>query len=131
MCKVVKVNLSSYYHWVKSGCIITKVDKQLNELIEIIFVQGRNNYGTRRIQSKLLELYGLIISRKRISNIMKNLNLKVRMKRRYKNTTDSNHNLPIAPNKLNRDFYASNLMKNMLEILHIYQRAKDGFTWQL
>lgn len=108
MCKVVKVNLSSYYHWVKSGGIITKVYKQLNELIEIIFVQSRNNYGTRRIQSKLLELYGLIISRKRISNIMKDLNLKVRMKRRYKNTTDSNHNLPIAPNKLNRDFYASN-----------------------
>ena len=30
------------------------------------------------------------------------------MKRRYKNTTDSNHNLPIAPNVINRDFYASN-----------------------
>jgi len=29
------------------------------------------------------------------------------MKRRYKNTTESNHNLPIAPNVLNRDFYAS------------------------
>ncbi|MDD3055067.1 MAG: IS3 family transposase [Aliarcobacter sp.] len=108
MCKVVKVNLSSYYHWVKSGRVITKLDKQLNELIEIIFVQGRNNYGTRRIQSKLLELYGLIISRKRISKIMKELNLKVKIKRRYKNTTDSNHNLPIAPNILNRDFYASN-----------------------
>ncbi len=39
---------------------------------------------------------------------MKYLNLKVKMKRRYKNTTDSNHNLPIAPNTLNRDFYASN-----------------------
>ena len=39
---------------------------------------------------------------------MKNLNLKVKMKRRYKNTTDSNHNLPIAPNILDRDFYASN-----------------------
>ena len=48
------------------------------------------------------------MSRKRISNIMKNLNLKVKMKRRYKNTTDSNHNLPIAPNILDRDFYASN-----------------------
>lgn len=38
----------------------------------------------------------------------RDLNLKVKMKRRYKNTTDSNHNLPIAPNILNRDFYASN-----------------------
>lgn len=108
MCKVIKVNLSSYYLWIKAGRIIKKIDPQLNKLIEAIFVQGRGNYGTRRIQSKLLELYGLIISRRRISNIMKDLNLKVKMKRRYKNTTDSNHNLPIAANILNRDFYASN-----------------------
>ena len=39
---------------------------------------------------------------------MKDLNLKVKMKQRYKNTTDSNHNLPIAPNILNQDFYVSN-----------------------
>ena len=108
MCKVVKVDLSSYYHWIKAGSVVKKVDEKLNELIEVIFVQGRNNYGTRRIRDKLKELYGLIISRRRISNIMKDLNLKVKMKRRYKNTTDSNHNLPIAPNILNRDFYASN-----------------------
>ena len=107
MCKVIKVNRSGYYHWVSTGCIIKKVDTQLDDLIQSIFVQGRNNYGTRRIQDKLKELYGLIVSRKRISRIMKDLNLKVKMKRRYKNTTDSNHNLPIAPNLLNRDFYAS------------------------
>ena len=108
MCKVIKVNRSAYYNWVQTGCIVNKVDNQLNELIQAIFIQGRNKYGTRRIQDKLLELYGLIVSRKRISSIMKDLNLKVKMKRRFKNTTDSNHNLPIAPNLLNRDFYASN-----------------------
>ena len=107
MCKVIKVDKSSYYHWVKAGCIVKKVDKRLNELIEIIFIHGRYNYGTRRIQDKLKELYGVIVSRKRISNIMKDLNIKVKMKRRYKNTTDSNHNLPISPNILKRDFYAS------------------------
>jgi transposase InsO family protein len=108
MCKVIKVNRSAYYHWIEAGMIVKKVDKQLNDLILAIFTQGRNLYGTRPIQGKLLELYGLIVSRKRISMIMKDLNLKVKMKRRYKNTTDSNHNLPIANNILNRDFYASN-----------------------
>ena len=108
MCKVLKVNRASYYHWLSSGSVIRKVDIKLNELVEFIFNQGRNAYGTRRIKDKLLLYYGLFVSRKRISNIMKNLNLKVKMKRRYKNTTDSNHNLPIAPNILNRDFYASN-----------------------
>ena len=49
MCKVVKVDLSSYYHWIKAGSVVKKVDEKLNELIEVIFVQGRNNYGTRRI----------------------------------------------------------------------------------
>lgn len=107
MCKILKVDRTSYYHWIRAGCVVNKKDTQLNELIEAIFIQGRNNYGTRRIKDKLQELYGLIVSRKRISNIMKNSNLKVKMKRRYKNTTDSNHNLPIAPNILNRDFYAS------------------------
>jgi transposase InsO family protein len=108
MCKVIKVNRSGYYHWIEAGMIVKKVDKQLNDLVHSIFTIGRNTYGTRPIRDKLLELYGLIISRKRISNIMKALNLKVKMKRRYKNTTDSNHNLPIARNILDRDFYASN-----------------------
>jgi len=107
MSKVFKVDRSSYYHWIKAGCIVKKEDAQLNNLIEAIFIQGPKNYGTRRIQDKLKELYGLLVSRKRISNIMKDLGLKVKVKRRYKNTTDSNHNLPIAPNLLNRDFYAS------------------------
>jgi len=47
MCKVLQVDKSSYYHWVKGGCITKKVDEKLNELIEIIFVQGRQNYVER------------------------------------------------------------------------------------
>jgi transposase InsO family protein len=109
MCKVLKVNRASYYHWIKSGSVIKKVDTKLNELVKSIFTIGKNTFGTRRIRDKLLLYYGLIVSRKTISNIMKDLNLKVKMKKRYKNTTDSNHDLPIAPNILNRDFYASNL----------------------
>lgn len=107
MSKVLKVDRTSYYHWIKAGCITKKVDKQLNGLIETIFIQGRKNYGTRRIQDKLKELYGVMVSRKRVSLIMKELGLRVHMKRRHKSTTDSNHNFPIAPNLLNRDFYAS------------------------
>ena len=108
MCKVLKVNRASYYHWVSSGSIIRRVDEKLNSLVESIFIEGRSTYGTRRIKDRLLLYFGLFVSRKRISNLMKELNLKVKMKLRYKNTTNSNHNLPIASNILNRDFYASN-----------------------
>ena len=61
MCRILKVDRASYYHWIKSGSITKKVDKKLNELIEIIFVQGRGNYGTRRIKDRLLQRYGVII----------------------------------------------------------------------
>jgi len=127
MCKVLQVDKSSYYHWIKMGCITIKFDVKLNELVEIIFVQGRQNYGTRRIKERLVQRYGIIVSRRRIGAIMKYLGLKAKTKKRYKiNTTNSNHNLPIAPNLLNRDFYARNpdekyvgdkiLYKNILKV---------------
>ncbi len=108
MCRILQVDRSSYYHWIQSGCIVKKIDVKLNELIEIVFVQGRGNYGTRRIKDKLKQNYGLIASRRRIGVMMKDLGLVAKTKKRYKvNTTDSNHDLPIAPNLLERDFYAS------------------------
>ncbi len=85
-----------------------QIDKKLNELIEIIFMQGRENYGTRRIKDKLVQRYGFVVSRRRIGRIMCELGLVAKTKKRYRiNTTNSNHNLPVAPNILNRDFYAS------------------------
>ena len=105
MCKVLKVNVSSYYHWVRTGCIVQKVDEELNELIKNIFKAGREAYGQRRIKDALLNKHGLIVSKRRIGNIMKSLNLIPKMRKKFKvNTTDSNHNLPIAPNILDRDF---------------------------
>jgi len=105
MCKVLKVNVSSYYHWCRTGCVVEKVDHELNNLIKIIFKAGREAYGQRRIKEALEKKYGLVVSKRRIGNIMKLLNLVPKMRKKFKiNTTDSNHNLPIAPNILNRDF---------------------------
>jgi len=106
MCRLLKVDRSSYYHWVKMGCIVEKIDTSLDELIIEIFEEGRKKYGTRPIQAKLLESHGVILSRTKLGKIMKRLNLVVKVKKRFKNTTDSKHDLPIAPNVLNRDFNA-------------------------
>jgi len=105
MCRVLEVNMSSYYHWIRSGCIVEKVDEELNSLIKSIFKAGREAYGQRRIKEALAKKYGLIVSKRRIGNIMKSLNLVPKMRKKFKvNTTDSNHNLPIAENVLDRDF---------------------------
>lgn len=105
MCKVLKVNRSAYYHWAKAGCIVNKVDEKLNQLIQDIFIEYREVYGTRRIKAVLLQEYGVIVSRRKIGKIMHALNLRVKMKRKFRvTTTDSNHNYSISPNRLQRDF---------------------------
>jgi len=107
MCKVLNLKSSSYYHWCRAGCIIEKIDKELNSLIQGIFKAGREAYGQRRIKEALTKKYGLIVSKRRIGNIMKSLKLIPKMRKKFKvNTTDSNHNLPIAENILDRDFYS-------------------------
>jgi transposase InsO family protein len=108
MCKILKVSQSCYYQWIKQGSIVHKVDEQLNELIKEIFEQSRQTYGTRRIREALMKKDGLVMSLNKIGKIMKHLNLQVKMRRRFRVvTTDSNHNYPIAPNRLDRDFYSS------------------------
>ncbi|MBP6168404.1 MAG: transposase [Leptotrichiaceae bacterium] len=39
------------------------MDKDLNNLIKIIFEQARATYGTRRLKEVLKQRYGLIVSR--------------------------------------------------------------------
>lgn len=109
LCKIFKLNRSAYYHWVKSGSVIKKVDKQLNILVKEVFISSREAYGVRPIKESLIQRYGVIISKRRIGRIMNLLNLKTKMKRRFKvTTTNSNHNFTIALNIINRDFYSSN-----------------------
>ena len=107
MCKILKVSQSCYYQWIKQGSNIHKIDEQLSELIKEIFEQSRQTYGTRRIREALMKKYGLVMSLNKIGQIMKYLNLQVKMRHRFRVvTTDSKHNYPISPNRLNRDFYS-------------------------
>lgn len=112
MCKLFCLTRSSYYNWLDNGCIVEKVDKPFNTLLKKIFEESRATYGTRRLKVILEKRYGLIVSRRKIQKSLTKMNLKVKMKRRYKViTTTSNHKLPISPNHLERDFYSSNSNK--------------------
>ena len=71
-----------------------------------IFKESRGLYGTRRIRRKLLQL-GKAVGRKRIARLMKGASLYCKTKRRFKVTTNSKHNNPVAPNLLQRQFNVS------------------------
>jgi putative transposase len=81
MCKVFQISRSCYYLWAKKGCITKKVDETMDNLIQISFEHSLATYGTRRLKHLLVQKYGLIVPRRKIQNIMKYLNLKVKMKR--------------------------------------------------
>ncbi|MEZ4694660.1 MAG: IS3 family transposase [Aliarcobacter sp.] len=129
MCKLFKVSRSCYYNWIEKGCIVNRVDVEFNNLIKNIFEQARATYGTRRLKEILKQRYGLIVSRRKIQKSLKQLNLKVKMKRRFKViTTTSNHTLPIAPNHLQRDFYSSEIDKVYVGDI-TYIPTKEGWLY--
>ncbi|MFT6346411.1 MAG: transposase InsO family protein [Myxococcota bacterium] len=78
-------------------------NQRLTKSIREVFVSNRHIYGTRRI-AKILALDNILISRKRIGKLMASADLFCKTKRKFKVTTDSKHNKPIAPNLLARKF---------------------------
>ncbi|MCF6206476.1 MAG: IS3 family transposase [Sulfurovum sp.] len=106
MCSVLKVSRNGYYYWCKHGS--RQKDPHLLKLVEEIFEESFKTYGTRRIKAALQKQYGWIVSRRRIGKAMKALGLKAKTKQRFRvQTTDSKHDLPISPNLVEQDFYAS------------------------
>ena len=106
MCKALKISTNAYYTWLR-----TKDKKKVNlktqfykERIKIVFNNSRQTYGSHRIQ-KQLEREGVELSRSYIAILMKELRIKSILAKKYRvQTTDSNHQLPIAENLLNREF---------------------------
>jgi putative transposase len=104
MCKILEVGRSSYYDWLNGPNSSNLLEKQrLMEKIKMIFTRSRMTYGTRRIK-KALNKEGVQISRNRIKKLMAELGLMVKTKKRFKATTDSKHQMPVAENLLNRQF---------------------------
>jgi putative transposase len=107
MCRLLKVSRSGYYAWLeRPEANRTKENKILSEHIQQIHADSGQIHGSPRIQAALIEK-GFTPCRQRVVELMKNLNIKARRKRRFQVTTDSQHVLPIADNILNRKFTAT------------------------
>ena len=104
MCKMLKLSRSSYYDWQSSvRTHRQEEDELLGKKIKSLFIASRCTYGTRRIKYQL-GYENIFISRRRIGRLRKDHQLVFQGKRRFKATTDSNHSLPIAPHRLERQF---------------------------
>ncbi|SVH79724.1 IS600 ORF2 [Shigella flexneri] len=104
MCQVFGVSRSGYYNWVQHEPSDRKQsDERLKLEIKVAHIRTRETYGTRRLQTELAE-NGIIVGRDRLARLRKELRLRCKQKHKFRATTNSNHNLPVAPNLLNQTF---------------------------
>jgi len=103
LCQALEVSTSGYYDWrnrqTRPGPR-ARENAQLLEQIIRLHEDSRETYGSPRIQV-LLRRAGHSHGRNRIARLMRQKGLCGRAKGRFRvHTTDSNHDQPIAPNRL-------------------------------
>ena len=103
LCRNLEVSPSGYYDWQKrrhSPGARAQENKTLAAVIKNLHAQSRETYGSPRMVQELRK-EGRRHGRNRIARLMKQAGLSGRQKGRYRvKTTESNHDQPIAPNRL-------------------------------
>ena len=104
LCEVMKVSRSGYYSWRNRG--ISPRQQEHERLIPMVresHRQAKGTYGARRIADDLRAL-GEACGRTKAGTLMKLAGVSAKQGRKFKVTTNSKHNLPVAPNLLRRQF---------------------------
>lgn len=100
MCKVLRVSRSGYYAWRKRGLSARQQDnEQLLGHIREAHMRNRSIYGSPRITAELNE-QGVRCGKNRVARIMRDHDIRGKVVKRFKRTTDSRHRYPTAPNLL-------------------------------
>jgi putative transposase len=104
MCRVLAVSRSGYYRWKRQILSKRQQDNeymlmQINESHR----QSHGTYGSPRIYRDI-RAEGIVCGKNRIARLMRIHGIQGKAKKKYKATTNSRHNLPIAPNLVCRNF---------------------------
>jgi putative transposase len=107
LCRVVGASVSGFYAWLRAiPATRAQAEAELRGHIGRVFTVGRRVYGAPRVHAELRR-EGRRHSRRRVARLMREMSLCAhRGRRRAPRTTDSRHDLPVAPNLLARRFAA-------------------------
>lgn len=131
LCRHLDVSPSGYYGWQRSRTrpgVRAAADQALALEINRIHLHSRKTYGAPRVEQALRK-HGRSHGRNRIARLMREKGLEGRQKARYRvQTTDSNHDQPIAPNLLAQAPKAT--APNQLWVADItYIETKEGWLY--
>jgi len=108
MCSSLRVSRAGYYAWVdRPPSAHTTEDQQLAVLVREVHELSRKRYGAPRVQKELAATNDVHVSAKRVGRLMRQEGLKARPRKRFKCTTMSEHDQPVATNVLDRNFEAA------------------------
>lgn len=101
-CLILRVSRSGYYAWMRRPVSRRKLENEkLVARMREIHAESRGTYGSPRVAKELRETDGKPVGRHRVARLMRNAGLFGCARRRFRiRTTDSNHDLPIAPRVL-------------------------------
>lgn len=104
MCRVLGVSRSGYYAWRSRQPSVAEVRREeLTEQVKQIHAQVKGRYGSPRVHAELLAR-GHDCCVNFVAKLMREAGIAAKTKRRFKQTTDSNHSMPVAENILGREF---------------------------
>jgi putative transposase len=104
MCRVLEASPSGFYDWLRRPeSQRAAEDRALIEKIQAVHTESRRTYGSPRVHASL-KAAGYRIGRKRVARLMRENDIRAKAKRKFKVTTDSRHDHPVAPNLLDRQF---------------------------
>jgi len=107
MARVLEVSRSGYYRWLGRRPSQRQIrDTVLKVLIHAAHKRSRGTYGPRRLQDELAA-EGQQVGRDHISRLRKEMGLRCVQHKKFKATTNSAHELPVADNLLRRNFHVS------------------------
>jgi len=106
LCRCLRVTRSGFYAWQRRPeSTHTRDDRRLTVLVRASFEESKHRYGSPRVYKDLIE-QDEHVSRKRVVRLMQEDGLVARRRKRYKLTTMSDHDQPVAANLLDRQFEA-------------------------
>jgi len=104
MCTMLKVSRSGYYAWLnRPESRRGRENRALEDKIRVFHAASHGIYGSPKIHEDLID-DGVRCGKNRVARIMREAGIRSRTKKKFKATTNSRHNHPIAPNLLNQNF---------------------------